>query len=219
MENKIESEHKITEAENRMTQELNKERTNTSKEEEEIVKQERKLKEEIRLPDKVSASINGYTLIIRGPKGEVKREFAIKQVSIKLEKNKVIVSSLKTTKREKKIIGTFKAHIRNMVKGVSEGHKYILKICSGHFPMNVSVNNKEFIVKNFLGEKVPRVLTINEGVNVKVDGDFVIVEGVAKELTSNTAASIEQLCKIKNRDLRIFQDGCYIISKDGKELK
>jgi len=85
--------------------------------------------------------------------------------------------------------------------------------------MNVSIDKDIFTVKNFLGEKTPRKLRINAAVKVKIDGKDVYVEGINKELTAQTAASIETLTKIKGRDKRIFQDGIYIVSKAGKEIK
>jgi len=53
-----------------------------------------------------------------------------------------------------------------MIKGSSQNHVYTMKICSGHFPMNVSVSNNKLSVKNFFGEKVPRVLQLKSGVDV-----------------------------------------------------
>ncbi|MCX8146979.1 MAG: 50S ribosomal protein L6 [Candidatus Woesearchaeota archaeon] len=177
------------------------------------------MKEKIEIPDGISVSIDGNTLIIKGPKGEIKRRLAYPKISIGIENNAIAISAKKATKREKKIIRAFEAHIKNMIKGAKEGHIYRLKICAGHFPMNVSVQGNEFIVSNFLGEKVPRKLKLKEGVKVKVEGQEVIVESINKELAGQTAANIEILTKVQNRDRRIFQDGIYIINKDGKEIK
>ena len=162
----------------------------------------------------------GNLLCIKGPKGELKKKVFDPSVKIEIKPDKVILSPKKrATKRDSKMIKTFVAHINNMIKGVNEGHTYKLKICSGHFPMNVSVSNNEFIVKNFIGEKVPRKIILKEGVNVKLDGEIITVEGIDKELVSQTAARIEELTKRPGFDTRIFQDGIYIIEKDGNEIK
>ena len=85
--------------------------------------------------------------------------------------------------------------------------------------MNVSVKDKEFIVKNFFGEKIPRVMKIKEGADVKVEGDMVIVESPDKEIAGQVAADIEQLVRRTRYDIRIFQDGIWIFEKFGKEIK
>ena len=106
-----------------------------------------------------------------------------------------------------------------MMSGANEPHKYIMKICSGHFPMNVSVAKNEFIVKNLLGEKVPRVLRLKEGANVRIEGDIVTIEAADKEIAGQVAADIKKLTRRGNYDTRVFQDGIYIINKDGKDVK
>ncbi|HIH11927.1 TPA: 50S ribosomal protein L6 [Candidatus Woesearchaeota archaeon] len=174
------------------------------------------LQETIELPSGVSASFQGSLLSIKGPKGEVQREFFYPRIAIVVEQGKLVISSPHATKREKTILGSFTAHIKNMVSGVQEHYVYKLKICSGHFPMSVTVAGKEFVIKNFFGETVPRKMFIPQGVKVEVAGTDIIVSGPDKEHVSQMAASIEQLCRISNRDIRTFQDGCYIVQKAGK---
>ena len=84
--------------------------------------------------------------------------------------------------------------------------------------MTVSVSGQEFIVKNFLGESVARKVTLPAGVQVKVSGTEILIESADKELAGMAASKIELLCKIRNRDVRIFQDGCYMVHKAGKEI-
>ncbi len=136
-----------------------------------------------------------------------------------MKDGKIILNAKKANKKGKKVIETFKAHIKNLLKGVSEGHKYLLKICSGHFPMAVSSTKEEITIKNFLGEKVPRKLKIKEGAIVKVEGDQIVVEGSNKEIAGQVSADIEQLTRRPGYDSRIFQDGIWLVSKDGKEIK
>lgn len=171
------------------------------------------IKRSIELVNGVSARLEGTMLIVKGPKGEVRRDFLHPKVKISIEGNKVILYTEKGTKNEKTIIGSFRSHIRNMVQGVQEPHLYKLKVCSGHFPMNVSVSGKEIVIKNFLGEAVPRRAEIVPGTEVKVNGEEIMVSSPDVEAAGLTAARIENICRITNRDRRIFQDGCYITEK------
>lgn len=176
------------------------------------------IKKEIELTDGVTAELDGVILKIKGPKGGVERDFRHPQVKIEIKRGKIILEAVRSTKREKAVIGSFESHIKNFVQGVKEPHVYALKICSGHFPMNVTVSGQELIIKNFLGEAVPRKVKLLPGGEVKIEGDKIMVSSPNKEIAGQNAAKIEQLCRITNRDRRIFQDGCYIINKAGKEL-
>jgi large subunit ribosomal protein L6 len=82
--------------------------------------------------------------------------------------------------------------------------------------MNVSVSGDQLIIKNFLGEKSPRTVKLKKGVTVKVDGDKILVESADKDLAGSMASDIELLTSKRNRDLRVFQDGIYMIEKAGK---
>ena len=175
------------------------------------------MKKELELPEGVSVKIDG-TIKLTGPQGEVEKKLTHPKIKISSEGNKITLESKKATKTEKKILNAFQAHLKNMLKGVTEKHVYKLKICSGHFPMNVSISNNEFLVKNFLGESVPRKLIIKPGAELKIEGSEIIITSTSKETAGQVAADIEQLTKVKNKDLRIFQDGIWIIEKDGKEL-
>ena len=177
------------------------------------------MSDEVEVPEGITASVNNNVVTVKGKKGEVKRELPSKKIKIKIQEKNIILEAKDATKKDKTMIGSYKSHIKNMIKGCEEGHTYELKIASVHFPMNVNVSNGQLIVKNFLGEKVPRTFKIMQGVNVKIDGDKVIVDGTALENVSQTAASIEQLTRITKRDNRIFQDGIYITNKDGEKIE
>ncbi|MBD3361940.1 50S ribosomal protein L6 [Candidatus Woesearchaeota archaeon] len=171
----------------------------------------------IEVPEGVTVTVN-ERVIVKGPKGEIKKRMFHPFINIKQEGDEVILESKNATKREKKLVFTYEAHLKNMIRGVVEPWVYKMKICTGHFPMNVAMQGNKLVVKNFLGEKVPRVLNIKEGVKVNVQDKDVTVESVDKELAGNVASDIEFLLNIRGRDLRKFQDGIYIVSKAGKEV-
>tara|TARA_Y100000310_G_C20534428_1_gene740143 strand:- start:450 stop:992 length:543 start_codon:yes stop_codon:yes gene_type:complete len=176
------------------------------------------IRKEIELIEGANANLDGSILKISGPKGEVERNLLHPKIQLSIDGNKIILEAKKATKREKTIIGSFESHIKNMVAGVQEHHIYKLKICSGHFPMNVSMSGQELTIKNFLGESVPRKVILPQSAQVKINGTEIEVTSPDKEVAGQTAAKIESLCRITGRDKRIFQDGCYLVHKAGKDL-
>jgi len=174
------------------------------------------IKEEIEIPTNVDAKIEGSILSIKGPNGEMKKRIMLK---ISHEGNKIIIEKKNGTKRDKNMIKTNAALIRNMVKGALEGYDYSLQVCSVHFPMNVSATKDFVIVKNFLGETKERKAVILPNVKVEIKGDIVKVHSADKEAAGQTAANIESATKVTNRDRRIFQDGIWMIEKAGKALE
>ena len=109
------------------------------------------------------------------------------------------------------MIGTWRAHLANMIKGVNSGFRYEMKIVFAHFPMKVVAKGNTVTIDNFLGEKATRTAVIADGVKVK--GDIVTIEGNNVEHVGQTAANLEKATAVKGRDIRVFQDGVYPISK------
>jgi large subunit ribosomal protein L6 len=116
-------------------------------------------------------------------------------------------------KTQKAMVGTFASHIRNMIKGVTEGFEYRMKVVYSHFPMQLKVEKDKLMIGNFLGEKKPRSANILGESKVKASGDEVVVTGINKEDVGQTAANIEQATRIKRFDPRVFQDGIYTVEK------
>jgi len=174
----------------------------------------KEIKKKIKIPEGITVEMENTTIKIKGPKGENSKKILEKAIEIKKENDMITVKSIKLNKNGKRAVGTIASLIKNLVSGVCNGYEYKLKICSGHFPMNVSVAGKDVIIKNFLGEKYPRKCTVKGNVELQLNKEIISVKGVNKEEVGQAAATIEQLTRITNRDRRIFQDGIYITSKN-----
>lgn len=175
------------------------------------------IEEKLDVPQGVTVTVEDSTVKVTGPKGEVARVMRAPGVTIKADGQQVTFVAKKATKREKRVLYTSLAHLRNMVRGVQQPWVYKLKVCSGHFPMTVTVAGGKFTIKNFLGEKVPRECTLPAGVEVKVAGQEITVTSVDRELAGQTAGLLELLTFKPNKDQRTFQDGIYITEKPRKE--
>ena len=128
------------------------------------------------------------------------------------------IVSKKATKTEKKMMNTIAAHIRNMIKGVQEKFEYKLKICFSHFPFTVKQEGNKIIVNNFLGEKINRTVEMPEGAEIDIAKDIITIKSINREIAGQAAANFEKITKVRNKDIRIFQDGIYILNKAGREL-
>jgi large subunit ribosomal protein L6 len=167
----------------------------------------------IKIPGGVSTSLSQDVFTASGPKGTVERKFWFPGIKIDVREREVLVDAESVRIEQKAMVGTFASHIKNLVKGVSEGFECKMTIVYAHFPMQVKVEGKTLVIGNFLGEKKPRVARILGDTDVKVSGNEVFISGINKEDVGQTAANIEQKTKIRRFDPRVFQDGIYIVQK------
>ena len=172
------------------------------------------IREEIEIPEGVEVIIENNEVSVKGPNGEDSRKFTYPNVSINKEEDVVVLHTSFPKKKDKAMIGTTRAHINNMITGVTDGFTYHMKIVFAHFPMTVKVEKDIVTIDNFLGERHPRTAKIVGDSKVAVKGDEVTITGINKEHVGQTMANLEQATKIKGRDPRVFQDGIYLTSKE-----
>ena len=170
----------------------------------------------IAIPDGVQLRLEGDSVIVTGKGHTLRRKLSHPRVRIAVDGKLAKVSSEFPRRREGALLGTFAAHLQNMIVGVTEGFTYEMKIVYSHFPVKASVKGPEFIIENFLGEKFPRRTKILGETKVEIQGDQIVLTGPDIEALSQTAANIEQATRIKGFDPRIFQDGIYITKKAGE---
>jgi large subunit ribosomal protein L6 len=167
----------------------------------------------IEIPENVDGILDGRLLTIKGEKGELTRDYSHAPITLKLEGKTVTVRTSWPRKKEAALVGTVSSHIQNMIKGVTTGFTYKLKIVYSHFPITVKVVGNQFIISNFTGERNPRKAKIMGDSKVTVKGDDIIVQGINLEDVSQTAANIQNSTKITNKDPRVFLDGIYVYEK------
>ena len=167
------------------------------------------------IPEGVQLSIDGRRIKTTGPKGTLEEDFAHLPVQFALKDQTLRIYAPWARKREVALVGTALAHVRNMIRGVTSGYTYKLKIVYAHFPVTVKVNDKEkkLTIDNFTGEKTPRVAKIIGNAKVKVASDEIHVQGNNLSDVSQTAANIQDATRIPDKDQRVFLDGIYVFEK------
>ena len=167
----------------------------------------------VNIPEGVSIDCSSSNVKVTGPRGELSRNFEHSAIKFKQSENQLNIIGNNLRKKEKALIGTWNAHLKNMVKGVDKGFLYEMKIIFAHFPMKVAVKGNVVTIDNFLGEKATRNSAIVGDVKVNVKGDALTIEGNNIEDVGQTAGNLEKATIVKGRDTRVFQDGIYMISK------
>ena len=167
----------------------------------------------VKVPEGVSVNLEGKTIEVSGEKGRLVRDFSHAPVSILIEDGEVVVSAQWARRKVSALVGTICSHIGNMIKGVTQGFTYKLKIVYSHFPISVKVEQDRIVVENFIGERSPRTAKIVGNTEVSVKGDDILVRGTNIEQVSQTAANVEQATKVKEKDPRKFLDGIYVYEK------
>jgi large subunit ribosomal protein L6 len=167
----------------------------------------------VEIPEGVAVTLDGSTVTVKGPKGEVTRQLCYPMIDITKEDSRLIVNSRLDRKQHRAMVGTLAAHINNMIAGVSRGFEYKMKVVYSHFPIQLKQASNELIINNFLGERKSRSAKILPGAKVEIGKDEVTITGIDKEQVGQTMANIEQATRVHGFDIRIFQDGIYLVDK------
>jgi large subunit ribosomal protein L6 len=171
------------------------------------------MRTELDIPDDVSAEKDHLDLTVEGPNGSVTRRLWFPDVSVSVEDGTVVIDSESDDAETAATVGTFESHVQNMFHGVTEGWEYHMEVFYSHFPMQVDVEGDEIVISNFLGERAARTTPVRGDTEVEVDGEQLSLRGPDIEAVGQTAADIEQLTRVTDKDTRVFQDGVYITEK------
>lgn len=170
----------------------------------------------IPIPEKVTVSLNGLAVTVKGPKGELKRTLP-EGVSIDQVENAIVLSptSSKRTSRERH--GLCRALVNNMIVGVESGFSKSLEIIG--VGSRAQVKGTTLVVS--AGYSHPVEVAAPDGITFKVENNTkVTVSGIDKELVGNEAAKIRSIRPpepYKGKGIRY--EGEWILRKAGKSGK
>jgi len=143
-------------------------------------------KKPIILPQEVEARVEDGVFVVSGPKGELKRAYPIKLISVKIENGEVVLEPISKSEAAKMCWGTFRSHFNNMVLGVTEGWKKSLELVGVGY--RAEVRDKDLYLTIGYSHQVKIVCP--EGITFKVEKSIITVEGADKEKVGDVADKI-----------------------------
>ncbi len=143
-------------------------------------------KKPVVIPTGVTVDINGQTLKIKGPKGELSLEVHPKVNVEKTDSEVLVKVSSEENKQQKALWGLHRALINNMVSGVTSGFSKVLEVNGVGYKAELSGNK---LTLN-LGYSHPIVLEVPVGLEIKVEKNVITISGIDRQLVGQFAAVI-----------------------------
>jgi large subunit ribosomal protein L6 len=143
-------------------------------------------KQPIAVPAGVTVSKEGTVVTVKGPKGELTRDFDKTAISIEITDDGVQVAIAEDSQFAKALVGTYASHISNMIEGVTNGFTKKLIVEGVGFRSDVKGN----ALHMSLGFSHPVVMELPEGITATAEKNVITVTGIDKEATHQFASQI-----------------------------
>ena len=172
-------------------------------------------KQPVEIPSGVEIRLDGTSLHVKGPKGELTMNVH-PDMKVTINDNDVTVEKPSESNEHRSLHGLTRSLINNMVIGVTKGYEKKLEILGVGYRANVQGNK---VVLN-LGHSHPIDYPVPEGIQIAQDADkknILVVSGINKQKVGQVAAEIRSFRKpepYKGKGVRYL--GEYVRRKAGK---
>ncbi|MFI5333999.1 MAG: 50S ribosomal protein L6 [Chlamydiales bacterium] len=170
----------------------------------------------ISLPKGVEVKVEGGSVHIKGPKGNLSYPLE-KGISVKVDAEKIHVEKDEKVTLPRTTHGLFRALINNMIEGVSKGFEKKLSLVGVGYRANISGSNLDLS----LGFSHPTKVAIPSNVKVTVDKSVtILVTGIDKHAVGQFAAAVRAKKPpepYKGKGIRYENE--YVRKKAGKAAK
>ena len=173
-------------------------------------------KSPISIPEKVAIKLDGLSVTVKGPKGELSRTLP-EGVSISQVENTIVVSPSSQKRKSRERHGLCRSLVANMIEGVSKGFSRKLEIVG--VGSRAQIRGKNLVVS--AGYSHPVEVVPPAGISFAVENNTnVTVSGPDKELVGNEAAKIRAIRPPEPyKGKGIKYEGERILRKAGKSGK
>jgi len=171
-------------------------------------------KKPIEIPEGVTVSRQGNTIAVKGPQGELSRDFRDDVVEINIADKEITVTPKSDSKFARSLWGTYASHLRNMISGSKE--HFSKKLILEGIGYKVELAGKNLVLSVGFSHKVE--VEIPEEIKVEVEKNDITISGANKEQVGQFAAEIRGYKKpepYKGKGVRY--EGEIIRRKEGKK--
>ena len=145
----------------------------------------------ISVPGGVNVSIDGQSVTVKGPKGELSLVIA-EPIRVSLEEGQVLVTRPDDERDSRALHGLSRTLINNNIIGVTEGYSKGLEVVGTGYRVVAKGTGLELA----LGFSHPVLVDAPEGISFELEGNTKItVRGIDKQAVGETAANIRKLKK------------------------
>ena len=170
-------------------------------------------KKPIAIPTGTTIAVVDGEVTVSGKGGTLTRTLH-PAISVSVSEQEVIVAPAKKTRLARALWGTYAAHIRNMVSGVTAPFVKKLQIEGIGYRAELAGSN----LKLSVGFSHPVLVTVPQGLYVAVDKNIITISGADKELVGSFAAEVREVRKpepYKGKGIRY--EGEVVRDKQGKK--
>lgn len=139
----------------------------------------------VEVPEKVEVKVNGASVSVKGPNGQLEQTFT-DNVKIELKGKEVYVTPVDESQAARSMWGTTRTLIHNMVHGVTQGFTKSLEFNGVGYKAKVSGQTLELN----LGYSHPINYELPTGISAKVQKNVIDISGSNKELVGFVAAKV-----------------------------
>ena len=172
-------------------------------------------KKPVAMPSGVSASVEGQTLTVKGPKGTLSMQLLDDLVKYEIGESEIRVTPLVDAQRNRAAWGMQRTNVQNLVTGVTEGFSTVLEISGVGYRAQAQGKN----LRLQLGYSHDVNVAVPEGLEVKTpDNTTVEISGIDRQKVGQLAAEIRRWRKPEPyKGKGIKYRGEYIFRKEGKK--
>ena len=172
-------------------------------------------KKPVAMPSGVTASTEGQTLTVKGPKGSLSMAMLDDLVAYQIEDDKISVTPLVQAQRNRAAWGMQRTLVQNLITGVTEGFTKVLELTGVGYRANAQGKN----LKLQLGYSHDVNYAIPDGIDVKTpDTTTVEISGIDRQQVGQVAAEIRRWRKPEPyKGKGIKYRGEFIFRKEGKK--